>query len=176
MEHDWHHAAEEIAVASELASDDFRITFMRGVIEDQNGSRQSAIIWYRRTLTLNPYDLQALNDLGAAYAETGRFTEAMEYLQRAVTLYPRFAVCHKNIGDIHFLQGDLAAAIVCYKRAAALRSDIPEIYYSLGAAYYKQRLWQDAMEQFEKALALDPHNRDASYWLAQCRQQINIQK
>ena len=52
-----------------------------------------------------------------------------------------------------------------FKRAIRLRPDYADAYRSLGHAYYDLKDWDNAIPSFERALELNPKDKDAHQWL-----------
>ncbi|CAE7302520.1 SPY [Symbiodinium pilosum] len=68
----------------------------------------------------NPRFAQTLNNLGVAYTTSGRLTEALEYLSRAVAVAPNYAEAYNNLGWLFWDHGDLAQALRMYERCIEL--------------------------------------------------------
>lgn len=79
-----------------------------------------AIEAYRRALTLDPRLVDAMNAMGAAYAESGRFALAREQFEAALKLDPHSVSTYNNLGFVNYLAGDYPAAADAYKQALRL--------------------------------------------------------
>ena len=80
-----------------------------------------AIEAYRQALAMNPGMVDALNALGAAYAESGNLVLARQQFEAALKLQPQSVYTYNNLGFVNYLAGDYPAAVQAYKQA--LRQD-----------------------------------------------------
>ncbi|MFH0965139.1 MAG: tetratricopeptide repeat protein, partial [Planctomycetota bacterium] len=81
-------------------------------------------------------------------------------------LDPYSTLAHINLGNIYEKAGDLDAAIAQYKRAIALKSNIPGVYNNLGNALRLKGDLDGALRSYRKAVALKPDYANAYYNLA----------
>ena len=61
------------------------------------GKWQDAVVLNREILELFPEDVEALNRLGKALAETGRYSEARKSLERSLQISPTNGIARKNL-------------------------------------------------------------------------------
>jgi serine/threonine-protein kinase len=97
--------------------------------------------------------------------------EAVRMYEKAVELDPEYALAHARLGQahawMHRLDYDLREErLIAAKRAAdraiALDPDLPDAHIALGLYYYWGRRNHDrAIEEFTRAMALEPSNADA---------------
>jgi tetratricopeptide (TPR) repeat protein len=83
----------------------------------------------------------------AAGEDPRRFSVAKSHLRRALTLNPRLAEAHVQLGVISEAEGNLAEAVASYRRAAALAPSYATARYRLGLGY--QKLGQGAKAKVE---------------------------
>jgi tetratricopeptide (TPR) repeat protein len=114
-----------------------------------------AFIWSLPFLFLIPLFYLAagwIRNLGAGRTETVDFRRNM----RELTLNPRNADAHYQIGRISLDRGDPAAARGYFEAAVKITDDVAEYYYYFGLACARKNDWDKALECFEKAYRLDP--------------------
>ena len=70
---------------------------------------EDAVALYRRSLEIQETP-QARNNLGNAFAELGRFDEAVPELRRAVELMPELYQAHRNLGKIALFRRECSEA------------------------------------------------------------------
>ena len=63
---------------------------------------------------------------------------------------------HQLMGDLNAAKGDDRKAIEEYRQAIALKSSLPNLHYSLGHLLWKDLKVNEAREEFEAELALNP--------------------
>ncbi len=68
-----------------------------------------------------------------------------------------------ELGNLHVRAGELAQAVVAYKKAIALDPNYQTAYANLGVVYYQQGQFDLAASQYEKALELNPNDGDVAY-------------
>jgi Flp pilus assembly protein TadD len=88
----------------------------------------------------------------------GDLPKARTDLEKAVSLEPRNASAREALGTLAFHTGDAAGAM---QEAIELDPRSSTAHSSRGPLYAKQGRKDEAMAEFRKAHALDPHNRDA---------------
>jgi tetratricopeptide (TPR) repeat protein len=63
-------------------------------------------------------------------------------------------------------KADQKSAITALTRAGETDSDSPQLHVLLGDIYRQKQRWEEAENEYRKALALEPHNQSASLGLA----------
>lgn len=81
---------------------------------------ERAIEAYRRALAMDPGMVDAMNAMGAAYAESGNLALAREQFEAALKLQPESVYTYNNLGFVNYLSGDYPAAVAAYKQALRL--------------------------------------------------------
>ncbi len=99
------------------------------------GDFPRAIEHFQLYLKRYPNDVDALNNLGAAFLSDRRAHEALEPLQRAMKVNPRQAGPHVNMGYVYAELGKLAEASSLFRQAIALKYDTPHAWAGLARVY-----------------------------------------
>lgn len=136
-----------------------------------------AIAQLQHQIQLKSDDAQAYKDLGNALQALGKLDEAKRAYSLAVAIQPNLAAAHANMGSIYYLQGELELAVECYARAIGIigqgigngTQDVTPtsppsppalllggIYANLGNVRQQQGLLEEAVDCWQKAIALDP--------------------
>lgn len=92
--------------------------------------------------------------------------EARAAYAKALSLDPRHADAHVNLGRLLHESGDAAAAEAHYRSSLALRPDDATAAFNLGVALEDLGRDLDAIEAYENAVTLDPEHSDAYFNLA----------
>ncbi len=79
-----------------------------------------AILIYKRAITFNPNDFDALNDLGLAYHYTGNSQAALEVLDRSIAANPDYKFARLSKGFILLSLGRYEEAEAPLRKAQAL--------------------------------------------------------
>lgn len=98
---------------------------------------------------------QEMEDLRPALGPAALRQSAAEY-QRALATAPADWVLHKNLGRLRQKLGDLAGAVECWGRVTDLLPQDGETRFQLGLVLTRLDRPDEAIEQFETALRLEP--------------------
>lgn len=113
---------------------------------------------WTHTLAITGPNFVAENNVGATLAQRGRYEEAIVHMRAASALEPDDSVSQLNLGVYAQQHGDLKQAIGRYQAALRLATDRRirgTAYAGLGQAYFSQRDYTRARENFEAAAKLD---------------------
>lgn len=112
----------------------------------------------------------ALN-LGGAYILMAKWRKAEQVLGKAAQLHADNAMIWANLAAAHLGRLELSGpqqqerAIRAYKRALEIDPKAPNVHYHLGLIYKERGQLAEAIEWFRGALAVNPADRDAAYWI-----------
>jgi tetratricopeptide (TPR) repeat protein len=99
------------------------------------------------------------NNLAVVLERRGRYEEAAAAAERAVTEDPSHAPAHKNAGDLYYRAGRYEDALECYLRAIRADPNLGgDVYLKLGNIRYRRRERDEAVQHWERSLALAPDN------------------
>ena len=101
--------------------------------------------------------------LGNLYNDTGKYHDAVDEFQRAVTLDPGSAESLNGLAVAYDRLGDAGAAEATYKKAIAVRPQYWAVYSWLGAFYAGRARYADAAAQFQQVIRLRPDNNRGYY-------------
>nr|XP_054488211.1 protein O-mannosyl-transferase TMTC1 [Agelaius phoeniceus] len=106
------------------------------------------------------------NNYGVFLVDTGSPERAMSHYRQAILLSPAHHVAMVNLGRLHRSLGQNKEAEVWYKRALKV-SRKAEILSPLGALYYNTGRYEEALQVYREAAALQPSSKDTRLALAQ---------
>ncbi|HUB10153.1 MAG TPA: tetratricopeptide repeat protein, partial [Myxococcales bacterium] len=111
---------------------------------------EEAVGHYLRALELNPKYSEAANNLGDAYIDLGRYTEAAAMFRRALSdeLYRTPYLAQGNLGWALYKSGDTDGGIQNLKAALAANKGFCQGYRLLGMIYAESGKLDDAEQQF----------------------------
>lgn len=149
-------AALQLFTAAAQAAPTLGLPHMRiGMIEQQRGRQDAAVVAYQRAVALDPQQATALNNLAAIATERKQdLKQAEGWAQRAVALNPRAAQFHDTLGGVQRAQGNRQAALKSFQTAARLAPKDPEILFHLGQAWVDTGDKAQARKALQDALAL----------------------
>ncbi|XP_066175868.1 protein O-mannosyl-transferase TMTC1 isoform X1 [Sylvia atricapilla] len=106
------------------------------------------------------------NNYGVFLVDSGSPERAMSHYRQAILLSPAHHVAMVNLGRLHRSLGQNKEAEVWYKRALKV-SRRAEVLSPLGALYYNTGRYEEALQVYREAAALQPSSRDIRLALAQ---------
>ena len=110
-------------------------------------------------LKIDPNNVQALNALGYTLADrTTRYSEALGYIQRAMTLAPKDAAIIDSMGWVQYRLGNYTEAITYLRQALELAND-SEIAAHLGEVLLAAGKKDEAISVLKDALKAWPDNK-----------------
>lgn len=110
-------------------------------------------------------------NLGGAYVLLRKWDRAVAALVPAAEANPDNAMLWSNLAAAHLGRLETAGprsqlkAIEAYKRALQADPNAPNVHYNLGLIFKERGDLDRAQTMFERALAVDPADRDAKQWL-----------
>ncbi|KAM6153843.1 protein O-mannosyl-transferase TMTC1 isoform 2-T2 [Erethizon dorsatum] len=106
------------------------------------------------------------NNYGVFLVDSGSPEKAVAHYQQAVTLSPGHHVAMVNLGRLYRSLGENSVAEKWYKRALQVARKA-ETLSPLGALYYNTGRYEEALQVYREAAALQPSQREPHLALAQ---------
>jgi Tetratricopeptide repeat len=97
-------------------------------------------------------------DKGQEQAAKGKWDEAQKSLEKAVSIYPRFALAWFELGRVRLQKNDPAGARQSFQQSIAADSKYISPYHGLTQLALREQNWRELTEVSEKLLALNPVN------------------
>ncbi|MFC1494397.1 tetratricopeptide repeat protein [Thermodesulfobacteriota bacterium] len=121
-----------------------------------------ALNHFKKAIQLKPDFSEAYNNLGVLYSEKGKFKEALESFDKAVSniLYttPHFA--YHNMGLVYYRIKDNKKAIDYYNKAIEQAPYYVDAYIDLGIVYENTGKYEDAILINKKVMHLIPESME----------------
>lgn len=125
-------------------------------ITDRRQAFENAVACYLKTLALKPDSSEAANNLGNTYQAMGRPADAIEIWQRSIATKPDFNAYY-NLGRALYEQDRTDEAQAAMQAGLRLRPDHAESYTNLGNVFRQMGQSQEAIDCFNRAIALNPN-------------------
>jgi tetratricopeptide (TPR) repeat protein len=106
---------------------------------------------------LNPHFAKAYNNLGLAFSDQGRFSEAIVQYEKALKLKPHMPEALNNLGIALAKQGRMAEAADRYLMALQWKPAYADAHNNMGVTLEQQGEIQQAIYHFREALRLNPN-------------------
>jgi tetratricopeptide (TPR) repeat protein len=171
-------AAYRQAIA--VKSDYFESHFHLAQLLESQGKTAEAVEMYGEAASLEPFQIDpqvssgALNAIGLALYNAGKFPDAVTAFRKACDLNPEEPDYQSNLGIALSEAGDQPAAITACKEAIHLRSDFGAAHKNLGLALQRHGELDAAIKCYEEAIRLRPEDSQAYSNLGSIYLQIGL--
>lgn len=150
---------QAVSLKSDYPEALYRVGELRGVQGDQEGAIQALT----RAISLKPDFPEARATLatvygqkGTALLEQGRWEDAAQTLQEAVTLNPWDDIAANNLGIAHVAQGNWNEAVEAFQTAIRANPANIDAHYNLGNTFLQTGNKEGALGQYAILGNLDP--------------------
>lgn len=111
-------------------------------------------------LKKSPDKPRPLSSYGAALADTGHPSEALEYYDKAIKLNPRYYAAYYNRGNAYMNLGNYKQAITDYNSAIKINLKLAVARNNRGVAYASLGNYKQAIEDFDRTIEISPARAD----------------
>jgi tetratricopeptide (TPR) repeat protein len=94
----------------------------------------------------------------------GKWEQAQKSLEKAVQIYPKYAVAWCELGQVQVRQNDLLAAKKSFDQSVAADAKYVKAYDGLAQLAYHANQWPEVVEVTNKLVALNPVNFPNAYF------------
>jgi tetratricopeptide (TPR) repeat protein len=171
---------EEALHEAQLDQDDdvvnAKFYFNYGAAAEQAGLYEKAADLLRKSIALDPANsAEACNYLGYMWADHNmNLDEAETMIRRALENEPNNASYLDSLGWVEFRKGKLDQALTDLLRAAkGAERDDPVVFEHIGDTYLKLNRMADALAAWQKALTLDPKNKNLAEKVEDTKRRIS---
>jgi tetratricopeptide (TPR) repeat protein len=145
------HYSEAVRVSPDFA----RAHYQLGMALAATDRTAEAIKHYSEALRLRPDSLVVHNDLGVALFREGNINESIAHFQEALRIMPEYADARNNLKMALEAKAKIPEAVEKFKDSLKVNQD-PALHYKLGNMYQKNGKLNEAIEQYQKALSIQP--------------------
>jgi tetratricopeptide (TPR) repeat protein len=114
-----------------------------------------AIQYFQEAVRRDKKSATLRNKLGLAELAGNTELARMDF-EKAAKLNPKFADAFNNVGAVYFMQNMPGPAAKYFKKAVALEETRAAFHVNLGAAWFNQKKFDRAINEYARALELDP--------------------
>lgn len=149
----WDAAYDEATKAVEL--DELSVEAHRAMAFalEVRGDYEGAAEGYLRAIKLHPRFSHLYTSLALNYLALGEYDLAIEQFQKAIEIDPRNPKAYDQLGWTYYQMGDSSRAVVEIKRALEVDPNCSSAYGHLGVIDYVRQRYEDAVPNFEEAIA-----------------------
>jgi tetratricopeptide (TPR) repeat protein/glycosyltransferase involved in cell wall biosynthesis len=157
-------AAYERAVSLDATNPD--LWSNRGLALRGQRRPDDAIASLERALAIDPAYVNALTNLGVILKERREFGRALDLMRRALAAAPNDSVVMTNLAATYEAMGDFERMRAIADAGLAIDDQFAEFHVLNGNYWMEAGEYARATECYERAVALDPENRNANWNLA----------
>jgi len=144
---------EYVVASNTLSATDW---FQKGSNACEVKDYDNAILFYGKTIELNPNDAIVYNNRGFAKHKLGHHKGAIADYNKAIGLNPDDAIVYNNRGIAKEDINDPQGAIADYTKAIKLKPGYADAYFDRGYIKYHRLDYQGAIADLTKAIKLKP--------------------
>lgn len=120
------------------------------------GKLDEAEAIYRRILSAEPGNSEALHLLGVIAYQRQQYVLAEDLIGRAISINKRVSEYRNNLGNVYLAQKLLDKAEECYRKALKLNPKYADAQNNLATVVRDRGKFQESAVEYRKALRLDP--------------------
>lgn len=155
--------------AAGLNPPDLSACYNLGRLRQLDNDPQGAIQIYRVMLDHQPEIGLVWNNIGVAYRETGKLSEAFSSFKKAVKFAPQLALAWNNLGVAQDEQHQTENAISAYRKAIEIEPNYLSPHLNLGICLQKLNQFKDAEKHYTMVIQLQPDHEIATFMLQSIR-------
>jgi eukaryotic-like serine/threonine-protein kinase len=125
-------------------------------IEKDSFWTQKALAAAQQSQQLNDKLPEVHATLGSVYRATGKYSEAVVELTRALSLAPNSDDFYRRLGDVYLDSGNSAQALNAYQKAVQLNPYYWVNKNALGNGYAQHAEYDKALQAFQQVTVLEP--------------------
>lgn len=162
--------------ACELDPQSYQARLNLGICYRKAGQLDDSVACLNKAIELSPDDPAGHAELGLTYDAQGKYYEAIHEYNESLERNPEQAEVLINLGTTLIRQeGRWANARKALERAIDLDPKSARAYERLGFCYFRERLYKEALKQYEWAVLLDPRMPEAHSGLGVVRMAMYLQ-
>lgn len=138
--------------------------YFRGISYEREDQWDKAEADFKRVLSIDPDNADALNYLGYTWVDRGEnLTKAFDMIRKALELEPNSGAITDSLGWAHYKLGQYQEAKRKLEDAVALSPSSATIIDHLGDVYWKLGRFREAGYQWERALEFEPTDKERTH-------------
>lgn len=128
----------------------------------EEGNEEKAMKYLREAAEISPNNSSRQVNLGKLYAKNNLFEETDTAFRHAIKSDPKNADLQTQIGEIYLDHGKPEKAADAFRSSLGLNENV-HVYNRLGIALRRKGRYKEAVEEYRKALMIEPDN-DVVYY------------
>ena len=133
----------------------------RAFLALQTGNLHEAEASFKRVLSKDALQFDALHMLAVINAQRGNYAEGIRLISKALAVNPDFAEAHINLGRMQAECRDYNAAVESYRHAIRLNPRLPLAHSNFSAILLRLGHMDEALSHSQAAITMAPNYADA---------------
>jgi superkiller protein 3 len=158
-------ALPALSKALELQPENDSYVYVLGSANVARGQLPDALSLFQRLLQKHPHDAILTYAIGAVYYLQGKYTEAETALKQSLAVQPNQVAASYYLGLTYDAIGDDDRAIPVFKDLLKSNPQHSPSYVKLGGILLRAHQYDEAQQNLERAVSLDPDSVEAHYQL-----------
>ncbi len=151
----------------ELLLGDFNDIYLTlGELYHQQGDADTAVVYLKRALAVNPELAERFITHGNQAFEAENYQEAIEALNTHLLLFPDAVDAAYLLGQSYEAIGDTDNALTFYKHTLILDAQRPDVLFKMVHIYRNRAAHREAVAALQQIIAIAPGTTEAHYLLA----------
>ena len=154
----------------------YKLKSLLGKLYVRSGDIKKGLEVYKELDSLNPNNLDILNNMGVIYRRLNMFNESVVILEKAKAIDPKNETTLYNLGNTYKQKGDYKHAIQCFTDVLEMKPDDALAYNHLASAYFLCKDYPKALETYKMGLKVDPNHPFLHFNLAELYKEEKLYK
>lgn len=146
--------------------------FNAGVDAEKSGDQAKAIESYRAAITADPNYVNPRLNLGVIYYSQKKYKDAVEQFKKVTELDNSSLDGWKNLGLAATETGEVAIGENAFNKALALKPGDPELMEALAMLYYKNSVYDKAIQKLDELVKLKSQDKTVFYALGKSHKEL----
>jgi len=160
--------------ATELDPNNVPAFMLLGTVQASQGSLDQAIAGYQKAIQSNPRDVRLYIALGHLLEAQNQWQQAQSAYQQALQIQPNYPVAANDLAYLMLEHdGNINVALSLAQTARRGLPDLPATADTLGWAYYKQGVYNSAVDLLQDAAKSEPKDATYHYHLGMAYEKMN---
>ncbi len=163
------------SLASLQRPTDADLRFKSGLCSEKLNEVEKALVFFRQAIAIDSTNDAYYAQIGYTYLQRHRYDSAAAAYERASALDPDNSLYLINLGYSLQKMDDARGAVDAYTRAIVTQhpENIALVYVRLGTLCYFEKRYHDALAAYMQAIAYNPKNTEAQFYLALTHDQLS---
>jgi len=162
---DYMRAVEDYSKAIKFSPGYTEAYVARGYVYENMGSYEKASSDYDKAIQLQPNYAKPYRGRAYMFLVSGDHDKAIKNYTKAIQLSPGTGYHYCNRGYAHWITGDYKKAVEDCGKAIELKHRCVICYANLGRIYLYGKAFDRALQNFESAMGIDPHDKYVAIWI-----------